>query len=355
MNTKASHLLIGLLFLTLNAFSNSEDKSPVSTEGLLLTDESPLMTRPKDSEDSIFIEDSTITIENDMDLSTEVDQVTKEESNEVPKEDFAIEEDLKLNPETEKNLELAEDLPAGTKEEEAIEIKSDDLPDTMVNQTVIIEPSNAVRLDYANKKLQIIPYSERRLKWGRFIGLSVGQSKPEGFASNFLNDSYSEIYGDDEGLGVEVNMNFKRNFETLSTGLEITLGNYKKNSDEDLIDSSLEVSFWKMGGQLALDNIFREHAYVVPYISGGIYQILYKEEQAGVSNNGWTEVSLYGSGGLMFNIDWLDPLTAKEAYFESGIENTFIFVEATYFMESNNERDPNFSGLDLKAGFKVEL
>ena len=81
----------------------------------------------------------------------------------------------------------------------------------------------------------------------------------------------------------------------------------------------------------------------------------YKEEQGSTSNNGTTQASPYVSGGLLFSIDWLDPISAKAAYFESGIENTFIFAEATMFMESSSKKDPNFAGLDAKAGIKVEL
>ena len=95
--------------------------------------------------------------------------------------------------------------------------------ESVVNETVIVEPSTAVRLDYALKKAKIIPYSERRLKWGRFIGVSVGKASLDDFSSDYLNDTFESIYGDDSSLGLELHMNFKRNFSFYSLGVESKL------------------------------------------------------------------------------------------------------------------------------------
>lgn len=327
---------IGILLLALKAFSNIETigasdtdrtKNPVSTKGALLSDDSLEETRQ--------IEDRETLIEE------EKKEVFPFASGDEQKNVFS-EEKEKNEMETIDQIENSE---ASTFEAEG----------NTSEETVIIEPSSSIVMDYGSKKTLIIPYSERRMKWGRFIGLSVGQAKPEDFGSNFINDGFNEIYGEDNSPGLELHTNFKRNFSSYSMGIELNLGNYKKQSNTDIIDSNLEVTFWKLGFEFALDNIFKEHAYIVPYASSGIYQILYKEQLFDISNNGTTEVSLYFSGGLMFDIDWLDPVSASAAYLESGIENTFIFIEGTYHMESNSESDPIFAGLDVKAGFKVEL
>ncbi|MCB0392077.1 MAG: hypothetical protein KDD58_12350 [Bdellovibrionales bacterium] len=348
-------IFIGILLVSLNALSNSDSinesvsdrsENPVSSEGLLLTDESPLTKSSEAEQNNETIDGSTIEINNDLENSP---------AEETKGFDDFVEEQLEQQ-EVQQAVEVEQEEVITTSEQNEKEYSGEYKEiQPKINETVIIEPSSAVRLDYSAQKTIIVPYSQRRLKWGQFVGVSVGKVTPEEFSSDFLNDSYDSIYGGDSNLGAEVHMNFKRNFSSYSLGVELNFGYFKKVSDKDLIDSTLEVTFAKLGGVFALDNLFEKEAYIVPYISGGIYQMLYKEEQSAVSNNGTTQISFYASAGLMFDIDWLDPVSAKSAYFESGIENTFIFAEATIFIDSAEESDPNFGSTDLKAGIKVEL
>lgn len=220
---------------------------------------------------------------------------------------------------------------------------------------IIVEPTTAVRLDYQKKNLKLAPYGERRLKWGKFIGLSVRDVKNEEYSSEYLNDSYDSIYGGDDSLGFELHTGIKRNYSWFSIGAELNFAQNKKKSDKNLIDSMLENRLWKVGAQLAADNIFDEMPYFAPYISGGVYQVLFKEKQQELTKEGSTQLSFYGTLGVMFSISWMDPHSAKSAYFDSGIENTYLFVEATYFVASSNDADPDFSGISTNAGLKVEF
>ncbi len=345
---KSLLLIIGLVACSLNLLAEERDASePVSTQGLLLTDESPF----SDEQPKEITDEETISIDNDLDPVSDNQQSSFDDSEDTEELENLESNEVIETSVSESNFEAEETT---TEKIELTKPPEEELA-SVVGETIIVEPSTAVRIDYKSNKAIIVPYSERRLEWGKFVGLSAGKSAPEDFSSDYLNDTYDSIYGGDSSLGIELHMNFKRNYSALSLGLEINIGNYKKTSDTDLIDSSLDVTFIKIGTQLAFDNLFKNQSYVVPYFSGGIYQILYKEEQSGVSNNGTTQVSFYGSGGLMFDIDWLDPLSARDAYFESGIENTFLFAEATYMSEPTSDKDPNFSGLDVKAGLKTEF
>jgi hypothetical protein len=58
----------------------------------------------------------------------------------------------------------------------------------------------------------------------------------------------------------------------------------------------------------------------------------------------------------MFQLGWLDPIAAVEAYSESGIENTYIFAEVRQYMASEEDIDPDFStGLDINFGMSLEF
>ena len=66
-------------------------------------------------------------------------------------------------------------------------------------------------------------------------------------------------------------------------------------------------------------------------------------------------MAFYASGGLMFQIDWLDDHAAREGYQSSGIENTFLFIEGNFMSNSVEEADPGFASIYASAGLKVEF
>lgn len=367
-------IFIGISTIALNV-KGGETSLVVQSQGPTDLNESLLLGTEEDNQDvSQPDDDTTMSIENDLSVPSEdtessgFEDVSDSEEEKPSQEptpkienyiDSGVQPDLsKEPPDDSEFVEPEDEVPMDAKLDLPIEKSqtntANKAPDQSPEGTVIVDPSKAVYIDYKNQKAVTIPYSQRRKQWGKFIGLSVGQPRPENFLSEFLTDDYENIYGDDGSMLIEVHTNFKRNYESLSLGFEFNIGNYNKSSSE-LLDSKLNVTYWKMGSQLALDNIFKDQSYVVPYISGGIYQIIYKETQSSFSDNGTTLVSLYGCGGVMFSINWVDPISAKDAYFESGVENTFIFAEATYFMESQEESDPDFSGLNINAGIKAEF
>ena len=220
---------------------------------------------------------------------------------------------------------------------------------------ITVEPSPKV-ISCTQKDLLLVPYKERRpLAWTKTYGLSASWSDNQEFSSNYLNASYEDIYGGDENTGIELHVEIRRNYSWASLGYEFDASNASKKGDKELIGSKLNLTTLKLGAVIAFDNLFANSPYIVPYFAGGAYQILYKETLGNLSNKGNTMVSFYGTAGLAFALGWMDPNSAAVAYYESGILNTFLFVEATTFMASSDEKDPDFSGMTMNAGIKVEL
>lgn len=296
------------------------------------------------------------------DVADDDDEIFADDSDE---DNSFIADDEKIDetiPEFDEPVSEAEPLPTVSEPEpeERVEFAPVDEGNTPISEpkelTVIVDPSNAVRVNYQTRRTIILPYSQRRKKWGSVHGLSAGTPSPNDFEPNFLTSTFDEVYsGSADAKAIEYHSNYKRNFGSYSTGIEFNVGTYTLKSDRDLIDSELTVTYLKLGGQLALDNLFEKHPYMVPYVSGGIYTMTYAEELGSTSNNGNTEVSFYGSAGLMLDISWIDKHSADSGYFESGIENTFLFAEASFYSQSQNEQDPNFEGLHMNAGIKVEF
>ncbi len=219
---------------------------------------------------------------------------------------------------------------------------------------VEVEPSYAITSDLTGELL-LIPYRVRRERWGHSISISYSDYLPDSYTPNFITAEFDDIYQTPSTPLLELTYVFKRNFKVGSLGLEAGVGIYENESASELVDSSLTLIPVRVGVQLVLDTLFFE-PYVAPYGSAGVYSVLYKEESVSASFNGTTQVAPYFSFGLLFQLDWLDRASARESYLESGIENTFIYMEGRQFIASSAEKDPNFeTDVHWNAGLKLEF
>ena len=212
---------------------------------------------------------------------------------------------------------------------------------------VIIEPKKIIPISQAGKYM-MIPYKKRRANWGFIAGLSHGTYTPENYKPNFSDKSFMETYGN-QSL-TEIHLNIKRNLDWGALGVSLGIGIYREDNNA----TTLSLTPLRLGGQYTMDHLFSE-PFVVPYISGGLYTVFYEEKLEAKAFKGNTRVSPYGSAGMLFQLDWVDTKAAVESYLESNIENTFLFLEARYFMASQNEENPNLSTLHTTLGLKVEF
>ncbi len=217
---------------------------------------------------------------------------------------------------------------------------------------VIVEPRNIIPVTSAGK-MEMVPYRMRRKKWGQLWGVSYGTYVPEDYQDQ-TPISFSEFYPAPSLGLLSVEATFKRNYDYITLGLYTSVGYFKTESDVINFDSTLMIIPVKLGFVASLETLWQE-PWVVPYVNGGIYSSFYQEETNGSTVDGTTLVSFYLTGGLMFQVDWLDDLTAREGYQASGIENTFIFIEGNYLSDSVEEKDPAMNGIYASAGLKVEF
>lgn len=201
---------------------------------------------------------------------------------------------------------------------------------------------------------ELRPYAQRRGRWSQTFSLSYSQFQPIYYEPNFYAANFEDLYSSDDLPLIEMTFAWKRNLSIGSVGIEFGFGIYQNRSDVEEFPSTLDIYPIHLGGVIALDNLTAE-PYVVPYLSAGIYTIHYSESLASSSFNGFTQASFYISVGLAMQLNWCDPEAALKSYLDSGIENTFIFVEGRKWLASSANKDPDFeTDIFPSGGLKME-
>lgn len=225
-------------------------------------------------------------------------------------------------------------------------------PDGLVE----VEP-NFVELTRTEGRYNLVPFRERRGEWGSQVSFGYSQYTPYNYESEFSAFDYDSAYGYSSELPlIEVQYTLKKNFHWGSIGAEIGVGMYENSSDLEAIDSQLRLIPIRLGGVLILDG-FTSVPYIAPYIAGGAYTIVFEETLEGHNTYGGnTQVAPYFTIGAQFNIDWLDPIASRQAFEESGIQATFVFLEARKFLASAAARDRDFENeIEPNFGLRIEF
>ena len=203
---------------------------------------------------------------------------------------------------------------------------------------------------------KLVPYTERRNKWGVTTALGYSSYEPVYYEPNFLAVDFVDIYSTPEMPLIELQISIKRNMNFGSFGGELSVGIYQNDSDSpELVDSSLQLIPVRLGAVLSLDTLSSEPMFV-PYVSGGLYTMLYRESMEGNSHSGNTQVAPYMTAGVNILLDWLDRRAARTSYQESGIQSTYAYAQAYKLIESGDASDGDFSNdVSWGAGVRVEF
>lgn len=254
-----------------------------------------------------------------------------------------VEEEAQLDAERKARVEEA----IRAREEEARQIEQN--PQLYANpeekKLVEVEPNNILPADLTNVSA-LIPYRVRRGSTGVDVGVGFSTYSPVNFESSYISGTLSDfegLYGAADFPMVEFYFNYKKNLSVGSLGADLGFGIYNNSEKTDAGDNiTLSLQIARIGGKFILDNLGYEPK-IAPYVGGGIYTALYKEDNGASSVNGNTEIAPYYMAGIMAQLNWIDPAAAVEAYAEAGIENTFLFAQVRQFQASQNEKDPDFS------------
>lgn len=222
-------------------------------------------------------------------------------------------------------------------------------------KTVFVEPSYISTTEVDGDYL-LLPYRDRRREWGVTASLGYSNYEPVNYDPNFTSATYGETYGTPTMPLLELQLVVKRNYSFGAIGGEIAIGQYSNaNSDPEVTSSTLTLTPWRIGGTFAMEGLMKE-PYVVPYISAGLYSMMYKEILGGNSLNGSSQIAPYFIYGGMFSLDWIDRRAARVSFNDSGIQSSYVFLEGRSYIKSSNARDHDFSNpFSIGGGVRVEF
>jgi hypothetical protein len=222
--------------------------------------------------------------------------------------------------------------------------------------TVYVEPSDLATTS-SDRQWSLRSYKERRRHWGVYIGAGISNYEPLNFNPNYSPNTYRKTYGQPWTGLIEGNLTVKRNFDAFGVGIEVSGGNLDNGrSNKAISDTNLNITEVRVGAALYFDMLFKE-PYAVPYVSGGAYEMIYKESLGGNATGGTTQAAPYINGGVMMQLDWLDPSAAHASYRESRIQSSFAYLEARKYFASAKSKEPeDFSNdVSFDAGIRIEF
>lgn len=199
------------------------------------------------------------------------------------------------------------------------------------------------------------PLGERRGGWGFAFAAGAGYYSPNAYDPSYITDSFQNTYGANKTPMMDIQMQFKKNLKRASIGLDLGGGFYSNSSTSNGVNSQVSFNPVRLGLSLILDGLFKR-PYLAPYASIGAYTTFYSESQSSVSYGGNTQAAMYYAFGALFLLDWIDQKSADNAFAETGLQATYVYVEGRQYMKSSSTTDPDLStGLDPNLGVRLEF
>jgi hypothetical protein len=222
------------------------------------------------------------------------------------------------------------------------DIPEPDLEQLEKDKMVYVEPTYVQYVKTENE-YKLSSYKERRHAWGFTAGAGYSTYEPVNYEPNFAKTAYNKVYAKPAIGMFEGVLTAKRNLSFGSVGLEVGGGTFNNDhTDPNYVGSKLNLTEVRAGGVLYLDVLGDEPTWV-PYVSGGGYMMIYKEQLDGNAFGGTTQLAPYVNGGIAMQLDWIDRHAARIGYEESGVLTSYLYIEARKYFTSQIKKDPDFS------------
>jgi hypothetical protein len=235
------------------------------------------------------------------------------------------------------------------------EVEEPEVDELVKKHVVWVEPLDGIKLKPDGVRL-LTPYRERRGDWGLTFGFAYSSYEPVNYQTAFGAFAYNTVYASPSTPMLEAQFSFKYNLSFGSVGIDVAAGDMDNmHTDVDFVGSHLNVAMGRVGAVYYMDTL-NDNPYYVPYASLGTYIVYYSEKLSGNSVSGNTSPGLYINAGCAFPVDWMDPISARAAYEEGGLQRTYIFAEVRKYFQSFNSSDPDFSNnINWGAGLRMEF
>ncbi|MCB0370648.1 MAG: hypothetical protein KDD45_14795 [Bdellovibrionales bacterium] len=222
------------------------------------------------------------------------------------------------------------------------------------NQVEVI--SNSTNVEVLNIKTYS-NYRERRTTNGFMVSLGSENLYFPDYVSQYDQKFYEELWGQEDVSTPEITLSYKFNFKLGSFTLGAGYGQGSILDDRSGDERTISVDKYTAGIEFLADTIMPE-PYFVPY--GGIYAFqLTMGEYVKSIDTDFSSTSGIGTAykiGFLIQLNWLEAETAKYAYLNDGLENTYLDVFWTQYDNSNEDPKPSVqSDLNWGAGLRVEF
>lgn len=274
-----------------------------------------------------------------------------------PAELGEVEEEL-IAPQPEEALEedqiLATELESASEQPQAPEPPADygdsaplTYPEGVeVEKSVYSTPQKKCDCEYT----YLSPYAQRRGSFGFTVAVGYSSYTPTNYKPDFVvNETMSDYYSAPETPLTDLTLGLKWNNSLGSLSLDFGAGYYANDGSDGAHLTLIPV---RGGVTLALDNLGSE-PNIVPFGTVGAYSVIYEESLASQKVGGNTSVGLFYAGGVQFALNALDEDSAIASYDDTGLENTFLYVEARSFIASDDIPDLG-APIQFGGGLKLE-
>ncbi len=199
--------------------------------------------------------------------------------------------------------------------------------------------------DSKDKKIKFLDYRDRRQLWNfRFTFFGVKSDLSDyALSTTQLASSLKS-----DGTGFEAAVSLSYNIGVLSAGLDLGLLNSKYKGDVSLLQPKGSI-------HVIADNLFK-NPYFVPYFKIGASQMSFTNPNTSDIAKINSDISIFYAFGGMIALDWFQKTLAMDAYFNYGLDATFLVIEFENFSgipASNVDGLPDIKQSNTKIGLQL--
>lgn len=198
-------------------------------------------------------------------------------------------------------------------------------------------------------------YKTRRENHGIYYGLQYEALTLKNYVSPSTALKYSSQFNDEPIGLIQINMSYKYNMAigSIALGAAYGMGSVSGNGGGTTDKITLDVTKYGLGLQLTLDMLMDE-PYAAPYFGLNFSQMELTEKTLNTSNSVTVDMVYNYTLGVLVQLNWIDSDVAREATFNSGLENTFLDFFITQYGSSEIAAGSN-TETDMLYGAGIRL
>lgn len=194
------------------------------------------------------------------------------------------------------------------------------------------------------QKTRFLSFKERRPSWGFRLAVSTEMIQTNNdYPVSTLQKAKLKSKQVDFGLQLMASYNLP----LISVGAGANLGFYNFKGDVEAIKTGADL-------HAILDGML-QNPYIAPYAKIGIGRYSFTHPSSSDVSSHDTKLSLYYAFGALFLLDWLQKSMAMEAFYNFGLEGSFLYFEMEDFPAMSSAKSSVFPDEFATRTFKFGL